>query len=97
MPIIGASGAIAGILGAYIVFFPRSKMRVIPGPFAPPRKVHAVVYIFMWFIIQSFGGVTSLGAPAEETNGVAYWMHIGGFISGIALAFIHKHAQRHSK
>lgn len=87
IPMVGASGAISGVLGAYIVFFPKSRILTLVPIFFFIQLIHvpAAVFIFIWFIIQFLSGVSTLGAPAE-TGGVAFWAHIGGFVAGLILA-----------
>lgn len=84
VPIIGASGAVAGILGAYYMKFPHSRIiALIPLVFIfTLTEVKASIFIFFWFILQLFNGALSLGAMG---NSVAYWAHIGGFSGGIIL------------
>ncbi|MEX0973964.1 MAG: rhomboid family intramembrane serine protease [Bacillota bacterium] len=88
VPTVGASGAIAGILGAYFVNFPRSRvLALIPiGFFLPMVEVPAIVFLFLWFATNLFSGVASLGAQAQ--GGVAWWAHIGGFVCGMALSVV---------
>jgi membrane associated rhomboid family serine protease len=83
IPALGASGAIAGVLGAYILLFPQRRVRVIAG--YGIAEMPALVVIGLWFVLQLFSGVGSLGATAE-TGGVAFMAHIGGFIAGFVLA-----------
>ncbi len=87
IPMVGASGAISGVLGAYITYFPRSKILTLVPIFFFIQLIHipAAVFIFIWFIIQFLSGVSTLGAP-KETGGVAFWAHIGGFVAGLILA-----------
>ncbi|MBI5285463.1 MAG: rhomboid family intramembrane serine protease [Chloroflexi bacterium] len=90
MPAIGASGAIAGVMGAYIVLFPRATVAVlIPPLFFLPLPLPAFLLIGFWFLAQLFSGVSSLGVDAVGAGGgVAYFAHIGGFIAGAALVNI---------
>ena len=85
-PLVGASGAIAGVLGAYLVLFPRARIRslAIFGFYVTTVSIPAVVYLPLWFLLQFFSGVASLGAGAGG-GGVAWWAHVGGFVTGIAL------------
>ncbi|HSP33426.1 MAG TPA: rhomboid family intramembrane serine protease [Thermoanaerobaculia bacterium] len=88
MPAIGASGAIAGVLGAYLILFPRARVTtVIPiFFFLMVREIPAVILLVFWFVLQLFSGVGSLAvSTAEETGGVAYFAHIGGFVAGMIL------------
>lgn len=92
LPSVGASGAIAGVLGAYLLLFPRAKVRLFffLGPFSRVTRVSALLYIGFWFALQFFSGVGSLGAQTAETGGVAYFAHLGGFVAGILLVLLHK-------
>ena len=85
IPNLGASGAIAGVLGAYLLLFPNHRVTVIAG--YGVTQMSALVVIGLWFVLQLFSGVGSLGA-ASDTGGVAFMAHIGGFITGVVLAFI---------
>ncbi len=86
-PAIGASGAIAGVMGAYIVLFPRATVAVIiPIFFFFPFPLPAFVLIGFWFVAQVFSGVSSLGVDTVGAGGgVAYFAHIGGFVAGALL------------
>jgi len=89
IPSVGASGAISGILGAYIVFFPYARiLTLVPLLFFFfTVRIPALVFIGLWFVIQFLSGVGSLGtAGANATGGVAWWAHIGGFLLGVFLA-----------
>lgn len=92
IPGVGASGAIAGILAGYIVLYPKGTVRMflLIGIFFTITRISAVLFIVFWFITQLFIGVASLGVTTAQTGGVAYWAHIGGFITGFALAFIYR-------
>lgn len=85
VPNLGASGAIAGVLGAYILLFPKGKVRVLRG--RQVIQVPALVAIGMWFVLQLFSGIGSI-ADTAQTGGVAYMAHIGGFLAGFALTFL---------
>ncbi|MCA9907975.1 MAG: rhomboid family intramembrane serine protease [Anaerolineae bacterium] len=89
IPMIGASGAIAGVLGAYLVMFPNVRVRalIFLGYFARLAELPALVVLGFWFVLQLFNGVASLGAAAAYGGGVAFFAHIGGFIAGAVLAF----------
>ena len=91
IPSLGASGAIAGVLGAYILRFPKAEiLGVIPlGLFFPTFRVPAYWFLGFWFIEQSFYGLASLQTPTNigmENGGIAYWAHTGGFVFGVILA-----------
>lgn len=86
MPVIGASGAIAGVMGAYYVMFPRAKILTIIPIFIFPWFVELPAFIFLgwWFLLQLFSGTVTPVLPVTG-GGVAWWGHIGGFIAGIIL------------
>jgi membrane associated rhomboid family serine protease len=86
IPTVGASGAIAASLGAYLVLFPRSRVvSILPlGLFWRVTTVPAIIVLGLWFILQLFQGLVSLGGP--DVGGVAFWAHIGGFVAGFVLA-----------
>ena len=90
IPTVGASGAIAAVLGAYLVIYPQSRVYTfIPiGYFARLRLVPAVVVLTLWFVLQLFSGVGSLGMG--DQGGTAYWAHIGGFVYGLLVGFLFK-------
>jgi membrane associated rhomboid family serine protease len=87
IPAVGASGAIAGVLGAYMVMFPKARvLTVVPlGLYMSMRELPALVVLGLWFGLQFLTGVASLGG-VNESGGVAVWAHIGGFVAGIILA-----------
>ena len=85
VPNLGASGAIAGVLGVYIVLFPRGRVNVLMGRGVIPMP--ALVVIGFWIVLQFISGVGSISNYAE-TGGVAYMAHIGGFIVGVVLTFL---------
>ena len=86
VPAIGASGAIAGVMGAYFILFPHSRViTLIPILFLPYFiEIPAFVYLWVWFISQLFSGTFSILAP-EAGGGIAWWAHIGGFVAGILM------------
>ncbi|HHT84716.1 MAG: rhomboid family intramembrane serine protease [Bacillota bacterium] len=94
VPTVGASGAVAGVLGAYFVNFPRSRvLALIPvGVFLPVVEVPSIVFLFLWFFTNLLSGVASLGVQAQ--GGVAWWAHIGGFVVGILLSVMWRPRQR---
>jgi membrane associated rhomboid family serine protease len=83
IPSLGASGAISGVLGAYLVLFPRNRVTVFLFRFIVP--VPAIVAIGMWAVLQFISGFGSLAVGGESTGGVAYMAHIGGFVAGALL------------
>ena len=90
VPTIGASGAIAGVMGAYMVFYPRAMvLTMIPlFLFFEIVILPAVVFLGLWFVMQFFQGVMSI--TAGPVGGVAWWAHIGGFVVGMAVAWLLK-------
>ena len=86
-PVIGASGAISGVLGAYLVLFPRARIQslVFLGFFYQMLAVPAVIVLGLWFVLQIIAGVTLLADPSVA-GGVAVFAHIGGFVGGMAVA-----------
>lgn len=85
LPNVGASGAIAGVLGAYIFQRPQGNIQVmVVGGIS---QMPALLVIGFWFLLQFFSGIGSL-SNTNETGGVAYMAHVGGFLSGLAIAFI---------
>jgi membrane associated rhomboid family serine protease len=95
LPSIGASGAIAGVLGAYLLFFPTARLVVLfPILFFPFFfEVPAVLYLAIWFFGQLFSGTASL-AGSQQVGGIAFWAHIGGFLSGMLLCGLFARRQR---
>ncbi|HSQ18197.1 MAG TPA: rhomboid family intramembrane serine protease [Anaerolineales bacterium] len=85
VPNLGASGAIAGVLGAYILLFPQGKVRVLQGQRV--IQVSALIVIGLWIVLQLFSGIGSI-TSAADTGGVAYMAHIGGFVAGFVLTFL---------
>lgn len=87
MPMIGASGAISGVLGAYLVLFPKARvLTLVPfGFFVQVVRIPAVVVLGFWFVIQFISGTLSLGGTGE---GVAWFAHVGGFAAGVVLILI---------
>jgi membrane associated rhomboid family serine protease len=85
VPNLGASGAIAGVLGAYILLFPQGRIRVLQNQ--QVVQVPALIVIGMWIVLQFFSGIGSI-ANTAETGGVAYMAHIGGFVAGFVLTFL---------
>jgi len=85
IPGLGASGAIAGVLGAYVVFFPSSRILTLVTLFFWWffARLPAVLFIGLWFAVQFFSGIGSLGSA--QAGGVAWWAHVGGFLLGMLL------------
>jgi membrane associated rhomboid family serine protease len=87
LPGLGASGAIAGVLGGYLVLYPTSRIGTLIGVgfLYFPARIYAWAFIVFWFLLQLFSGVASIGTQAAAGGGVAYWAHVGGFLTGVVL------------
>jgi membrane associated rhomboid family serine protease len=91
VPTIGASGAIAGVMGAYFVLYPHSRVLALVPLFIIWEliEVPAIVFLGIWFLMQFFSGVGSLASDAAvKTGGVAFWAHVAGFVAGMAGVFV---------
>jgi membrane associated rhomboid family serine protease len=86
VPNLGASGAVAGVLGAYLLLYPRGRVHVMMGRGVVPAP--ALVVIGLWFVLQLFSGIGSVSSAADDQGGVAYMAHIGGFVMGFLLTFV---------
>ena len=86
VPTVGASGAIAGVMGAYFVLFPHARVVVMVPVFFYPLffEVPAVTYLLFWALSQVFSGTMAIAGPGE-VGGVAWWAHVGGFTAGLVL------------
>jgi membrane associated rhomboid family serine protease len=91
VPNLGASGAIAGVLGAYILMFPQGKVKVLQGQ--QVTQVPALIVIGLWIVLQLFSGIGSITGTAQA-GGVAYMAHVGGFVAGLVLTFLFRGRQR---
>jgi len=94
VPMVGASGAIAGVLGAYFMLYPQSRiLTLVPiFIFIQILEIPAVVFLFFWFLWQFIQGSLTSSAPAQ--GGTAWWAHIGGFIVGLVLVFFFKKREK---
>ena len=94
IPMVGASGAISGVMGAYLVLFPRVRVfTMVPlGFFITSMALPAWVMLIYWGVLQIFGGLTSI--VGEEKGGVAFWAHIGGFVAGVILVKLFERRDR---
>ena len=91
IPALGASGAISGVLGAYIIFFPTSQIYTLVTLYIIwfRARIPAIVFIGLWFAIQALSAFGSLGGAGHlEQGGVAWWAHVGGFVLGLLFAKI---------
>jgi len=89
IPNLGASGAIAGVLGAYLLMFPQRRVTVLLVRYV--TQLPALIVLGFWFVLQFFSGVGSI-AVSSETGGVAYMAHIGGFVAGFVLALFFRNS-----
>jgi membrane associated rhomboid family serine protease len=91
IPTVGASGAIAAVLGAYLILYPRSKVLTLLalGIFIRLETLPSILVLGLWFVLQLFQGFLSLGGP--DVGGVAFWAHIGGFVFGMLMVNIFTH------
>lgn len=89
-PMVGASGAIAGVLGAYFVFFPTARvLTLIPiFVFFQIFEIPAFFFLLFWFLLQFASGAFSIGTASAAQGGVAWWAHVGGFATGLTVALI---------
>ena len=83
---VGASGAIAGVLGSYLILFPGRQVRVLMGRMLVPMS--ALIVIGLWFLLQIFSQVSVFTAGSQGEGGVAYMAHIGGFVAGVVLTYL---------
>lgn len=90
IPTVGASGAISAVLGAYMVMYPRSKIKVLVVIFFRSFYMAAIIFLGLWILQQFISGFGALGTQTSETAGVAWWAHIGGFVFGIVAGFLFK-------
>lgn len=95
IPMLGASGAVAGALGAYYVLFPHSKIKTLVPffGFATIFELGAPFMLGYWFILQLFSGAASLPFTTADTGGVAFWAHVGGFLTGVIAANLFKKSE----
>ena len=91
IPNLGASGAIAGVLGAYILLFPQGRIKVLQGQRVV--QVSALLVIGFWIVLQFFSSIGSIASTAD-TGGVAYMAHVGGFVAGFVLTFLFRGVTR---
>lgn len=87
VPTIGASGAVAGVMGAYFRFFPHARVETVIPPFffGPVFVLPALIFLGWWLLLQFFNGTMSLLAGPGDFGGVAWWAHVGGFLIGMGL------------
>jgi rhomboid family protein len=86
VPNVGASGAIAGVLGAYILMFPNARVNVLLG--RSVVAMPAIVVLGFWIVLQLVSGVGTIATTSADVGGVAYMAHVGGFVAGFLMAFV---------
>jgi len=98
VPMVGASGAVAGIMGAYFLLYPRSRIvTLIPlFVFFHVMKIPAVVFLGLWFLLQFVSGVGSIAAATggEPAGGIAFWAHVAGFVAGVSGVIVFRRPER---
>lgn len=99
IPMLGASGAIAGVMGAYFVLYPRARVTVAFPIFIFIKfiEIPAILLLGFWFIfqaLQGYGSLVNLAAGAKDLGGVAWWAHAGGFLAGVLLIFIFRKSRK---
>src|SRR5678816_447217 len=98
VPMVGASGAIAGVMGAYFILYPRSRIVTLFPLFIvfPIVEVPAIFFLGIWFVMQLLSGVGSIAAATagEPSGGVAFWAHVAGFAAGVIGVFAFRRPQR---
>jgi membrane associated rhomboid family serine protease len=96
VPMVGASGAIAGVMGAYFVLYPHSRVltAVFLIIFIDLVEIPAVFFLGIWFLMQLLSGIGSLGASNAAGGGTAFWAHIGGFVVGVLIGLVLRRRSR---
>jgi membrane associated rhomboid family serine protease len=99
LPTVGASGAIAGVMGAYMVKFPHSRIVTLVPIFffLTTVEIPASLILVYWFVVQFFSGIGSMGYSHLSQGGVAWFAHVGGFATGIALIFLLRPRDRYRR
>ena len=91
IPIIGASGAVAGVMGAYLIFFPKARIYTfVPFLFIWVIPLPAFIFLIMWFGIQLLNALTNLIGPGKGVANIAFWAHVGGFVIGTIGGILYK-------
>jgi membrane associated rhomboid family serine protease len=98
VPMVGASGAVAGVMGAYFVLYPRSKIVTLVPLFLFIQivEIPAIFFLGIWFLMQFLSGVGSIATTAsgEPTGGIAFWAHVAGFATGLVGVFVFRQRRR---
>ena len=99
VPMVGASGAIAGVMGAYMIKFPRSRIETLVFIFIFFTRIDVPAWLMLiyWFAVQFFNGVGSIGYSQASQGGTAFFAHVGGFLAGIALVNVMGARERYSR
>jgi membrane associated rhomboid family serine protease len=99
VPMLGASGAIAGVMGAYFVLYPHSRVltAIFLVIFFELVEIPAIFFLGIWFLLQLISGVGSLGVSNAAGGGTAFWAHIGGFVAGASVGFVLRQRDRRWK
>lgn len=87
VPTVGASGAISGVMGAYILLYPLNRVRTFIW-YVGTIYIPAFIYLGIWFLTQLISGAAALSVPTAQSEGVAFWAHIGGFAAGVVVALL---------
>lgn len=94
IPTVGASGAISAVLGAYLIMFPTSKIKILVVFLFRSFKIPALLFLGFWIVQQLFSGFAAIGPETAESGGVAWWAHIGGFAFGVVAGLYYRSIQR---
>ena len=97
IPMVGASGAVAGVMGAYFVLYPHSRIvTLVPlFVFIQIMEVPAILFLGLWFLLQFVSGVGSIASvTGESTGGIAFWAHIAGFVAGVSGVLVFRRPER---
>jgi membrane associated rhomboid family serine protease len=95
IPMVGASGAVAGVMGAYFVMYPHSRIvTLIPFIFLQIVEIPAIFFLGIWFLMQFLSGVGSISEIEAGQGGVAFWAHVAGFAAGVLGAFLLRRPER---
>ncbi len=94
IPTVGASGAISAVLGAYLVMFPSSKIKILVLVIFSSFRVPALLFLGFWIGQQLISGVAAIGPETADGSGVAWWAHIGGFAFGVLAGFYYRRVER---
>jgi membrane associated rhomboid family serine protease len=93
LPMVGASGAISGVMGAYLVLFPTAFVWTLVPWIVPILQVPAAVFLVLWFVLQAYNGIGALLSGVRASGGVAWWAHAGGFAAGVVMMIYAKKAK----